>query len=108
MLKYRDYVASHENLEKLHLTIECSLLQREEDDIEYGQKFFCKLLPVKKHTPINTNLLTMTGEIKHLRHSSILYYNHKVQLSQQDAHFSNFQCTHRIHTISFTCSLGIK
>ena len=90
MITYDDYVASHENLEKLHVKLTCSSLQQDEEEVMYGQKFLRKLPPTKKHVIYTTPSWTTSGEMTHLRHSSTLYYNNKVQLSQHESHFSNF------------------
>ena len=90
LIMYDDYVTSHENLEKLHLKLMCSLPQQDEEEVMYGKKFLCKLPPTEKHVVYTTPSWTTSGEITHLRHSSTLYYNNKVQLSQHESHFSNF------------------
>ena len=87
---WNDYVTSHENLEKLYVKLICSSLQQDEEEVIYGQKFLLKLPPVKKHVVYRPPSWTTSGEMTHLRHSSTLYYNNKVQLSQHEYHFSNF------------------
>ena len=88
-ITFGDYVTSHENLEKVHLNIECTSLQIEEH-LDYGQKFPRKLPPNRKHCKNNTARNMTLSAITHLQNSDTLYYNHKVQLSQEETHFSNF------------------
>ena len=90
LITYDDHVTSHENLEKLHVKLTCSSLQQDEEEVMYGQKFLCKLPPMKKHVVYMLPSWMTSGEMTHLRHSSTLYYNNKVQLSQHESHFPNF------------------
>ena len=87
---YDDYVASHENLEKLHVRLMCLLLQQDKEEVMYGQEFLHKLPPNEKHVMYTPPSWMTSGEMTHLRHSSTLYCNNKVQLSQHESHFSNF------------------
>ena len=90
LITYDDYVASHEILEKFHVKLTCSSLQQDKEEVMYDQKFSYKLPLTKKHVIYTLPSWTMSGEMTHLRHSSTLYYNNKVQLSQHKSHFSNF------------------
>ena len=87
---YDDYIASHENLEKLHVRLMCLLLQQDKEEVMYGQEFLHKLPPNEKHVMYTPPSWMTSGEMTHLRHSSTLYCNNKVQLSQHESHFSNF------------------
>ena len=92
------YEQTHEELEMLHLILECSSLNSQETSNEGN--FMYRLPPSQRFISKNDG-----KELVHLRNcDATLYFNAKQLLSQKEVIFQISPSIHQVHIMPYTCS----
>ena len=84
MMSLMSYSLSHEELQEIHLTLNCQSFNGWFDTKQYKRNYTRKLSPIQKQISPHTN-----KELIHLRNSqATLLYNHSIHSNQEEFQFS--------------------
>ena len=86
MMSSMSYLLSHEELQEIHLTLNCASLNERFDTEQYERNYTRKLPPIRKQISSHTN-----KELIHLRNSqATLSYNHSIHSNEEEFQFSPY------------------